>query len=109
MKTRKNKSTGGFGVPHRSRAFRSQLDRLIPGIDRLSDVDGFAALWEKMVRFYAAGLANDAAFFGAVYTFTDPRGLKFSLSDELHSSGAPIYELSKGGEVIASFSAQFEI
>jgi hypothetical protein len=105
MKTQKNK--GAFGIPHRSRAFRSQLDRLIPGIGRLGDVEGFAALWEKMLRFYAAGLADDSAFFAALYSFTEPRGLKFCLSGDSHSSGAPVYELSKGGQVIASFSAEF--
>jgi hypothetical protein len=87
--------------PDRPSSLPSSMNRYFPGIDSMSDIDGFRALF-TLVSLSSPESSDLAHRFLA--HFVQSRGLELQLVPGGYR-GFDSYRLLKGGSVLASFSA----
>jgi hypothetical protein len=100
-RTRKPHRSGKSGPSHPRRI---TLESVCPGIGEMSDFDGFCLLWQLLVQGWSSGDISMESMQYAIRLFVGPRGLVFSLSEDSHWSGARVFALTRGDEVLATFS-----
>jgi hypothetical protein len=81
------------------------LEKTVPGITLMNDIDGCSTLFEVVMRILYSRRASsdDCGLIMQVYAME--RGLEFGDSGTFHRSGSSIYELKRDGVVIASYSS----